>query len=76
MTALPCENRIHGVFREDGDEGEHGYGQPCSDVELSRLGRPREEEGGPNDRDSEQERFDRMGEGVDAPDPKDERRNG
>ena len=56
VAALPGEDEVDGVLGEHGDEGEDGDGQAGRDVELGHLGRPRQQEGGADDGQAEDER--------------------
>ena len=60
MAGLEGEDEVDGVLGQDRDEGEDGDRQPGRYVELRDLGRPREQEGGADDRQAVEQRLDRM----------------
>ena len=61
VAALDGEDQVDRVLGQDGDEGQHRDGQAGRDVELGDLGGPGEEEGGADDRQSEEGGFERIG---------------
>ena len=68
-AGAPGEEQVHGVFRQDGDEGEDGEAERGGDVALGNLGGAAEEEGGGEDSEAEDRRLAQDGQvGGDDPD--------
>jgi hypothetical protein len=57
----PGEAGIDHVLGQDGDQRQQGECEALREVELDRLGRPRQQEGGPHDGDPVDERPHRIG---------------
>ena len=56
VATLRREHEVHGVFGQDRDQREDRDREPRGDVELRRLGRPRDRERRPDDREAVEQR--------------------
>ena len=60
LPPLHGEHEVDDVLGQHGDERQYGDGQAGRDVELGHLGRPRQQEGGADDGQAEEQRGDRV----------------